>query len=100
MRTDAQRSGDAAETLVAKRLVSAGWTILGRNSHVVHYELDLVAVDQGPPRVLVAIEVRWRAGRAFGLPEETVDHRKRARIRSATYALLERGELPDGSALP
>ena len=100
MRTDAQRSGDAAEALVAERLISAGWTILGRNVHVGHYELDLVALDPGPPPALVAAEVRWRAGRAFGLPEETVDHRKRARIRAAAYGLLDRGVLPDGSPLP
>lgn len=100
MRTDAQRSGDAAEDLVADRLTAAGWTILGRNLHIGRYELDLIAVDPGPPGMLVAIEVRWRAGREFGLPEETVDHRKRTRVRAAAYGLLERGALPDGSALP
>jgi putative endonuclease len=100
VRTDAQRSGDSAEELVANRLTEAGWTILARNVHVGRYELDLVAVDPGPPRTLVAVEVRWRAGRAFGLPEETVDHRKRARVRAAAYGLLERGALPNGSRLP
>jgi putative endonuclease len=100
VRTDAQRSGDAAEALVAERLRTAGWTILAQNVHVGRYELDIVAVDPGPPRALVAVEVRWRAGRDFGLPEETVDHRKRARVRAAAYGLLERRALPDGSPLP
>ena len=100
MRTDAQRAGDAAETLVAERLTEAGWTILARNVHVGRHEIDLVTIDPGPPRELVAIEVRWRAGREFGLPEETVDHRKRSRVRAAAYGLLDRGSLPDGSALP
>jgi putative endonuclease len=100
MRTDAQQSGDAAEQLVADRLAADGWVILGRNVHVGRYELDLIAVDPGPPRMLVAVEVRWRAGRAFGLPEETVDARKRIRVRAAAYGLLERGSLPDGSPLP
>lgn len=100
MRTDAQHSGDAAEQLVADRLAAGGWTILGRNVHVGRYELDLIAVDPGPPRMLVAVEVRWRAGRAFGLPEETVDARKRLRVRAAAYGLLERGALPGGSLLP
>ena len=100
MRTDAQRSGDAAEDGVAARLQAAGWTILGRNVHVGRYELDLIAVDPGPPRSLVAVEVRMRSGRAFGLPEETVDARKRIRVRAAAYGLLERGTLPDGSVLP
>lgn len=100
MRTDAQRSGDAAEAAVADRLVAAGWSILGRNIHVGRYELDLVAVDPGPPRMLVAVEVRMRSSRGFGLPEETVDGRKRMRVRAAAYGLLELGALPDGSALP
>jgi putative endonuclease len=100
VRTDAQRSGDAAENLVADRLTAAGWTILARNVHVGRFELDLLAVDPGPPASLVAVEVRWRAGRDFGLPEETVDHRKRKRVRSAAYGLLQRGALPDGSVLP
>jgi Holliday junction resolvase-like predicted endonuclease len=100
MRTRAQHSGDAAEQLVANHLTAAGWSILGRNIHVGRFELDLIAVDPGPPRALVAIEVRWRADRGFGLPEETVDGRKRARVRAGAYGLLERGTLPDGSPLP
>ena len=79
---------------MAARLVAAGWTILGRDVHVGRNELDLVAVDPGPPRTLVIVEVRWRSRRDYGLAEETVDHRKRARIHQAAYALLERGELP------
>jgi putative endonuclease len=99
-RTPAQRAGDTAEALVAARLVSAGWTILARNVRVGRHEIDLVAVDPGPPPALVIVEVRWRARRDFGLPEETVDHRKRRRVREAAYGLLDRGELADGAPLP
>ena len=99
-RTAAQRLGDAAEERVAEHLKAAGWTVLGRNVRMGRYELDLVALDPGPPSALVVVEVRWRAGRLFGLPEETVDHRKRTRVRAGTYGLLERGALPDGSPLP
>lgn len=100
MRTNAQQSGDAAEQLVADHLSARGWSILGRNVHVGRHELDLIAVDPGPPPALVAVEVRWRASRGFGLPEETVDARKRSRVRAAAYGLLDRGALPDGSLLP
>ena len=99
-RTVAQQAGDAAETLVAVRLADAGWTVLARNVHVGRHELDLVAIDPGPPATLVIVEVRWRAGREFGLAEETVDHRKRTRVRSAGFGLLDRGSLPDGTAVP
>jgi putative endonuclease len=93
-RTAAQLAGDAAETLVARTLIDAGWTLLARNVHVGRRELDLVATDPGPPPALVIVEVRWRRRRDFGLPEETVDYRKRARIRQAAYGLLERDDLP------
>jgi putative endonuclease len=99
-RTSAQRAGDAAEQLVGSHLASIGWTILARNVHVGRHELDLVAVDPGPPAALVVIEVRWRVRRDFGLPEETVDHRKRTRVRAAAYGLLDRGVFADGEPLP
>jgi putative endonuclease len=100
IRTTAQLAGDAAESLVLTRLVEAGWTVLARNVHVGRHELDLVAVDPGPPAALVIVEVRWRRSRGFGLAEETVDHRKRTRVRQAAYGLLDLGTLPDGSTLP
>lgn len=93
-RTPAQRAGDAAESLVAARLVGAGWTILARNVHVGRRELDLVAVDPGPPQELVILEVRWRSRRDFGSAEESVDQRKRMRVRQAGYGLVERGGYP------
>lgn len=79
---------------MAARLQAEGWTVLGRNVHVGRAELDVVAVDPGPPRSLVIVEVRWRRRRDFGLAEETVDVRKRLRIHRAAYALLERGGFP------
>lgn len=99
-RTPAQHAGDAAEAFVAARLVAAGWKILARNVQVGRGELDLVAVDPGPPAELVIVEVRWRARRDFGLPEESVDWRKRRSLRQAGFGLLDRDELPDGAAVP
>jgi len=99
-RTAQQRAGDAAEELVADRLRKAGWLILARNIRVGHAELDLVAIDRGPPAELVVVEVRWRRTRAFGLAEETFDHRKRSHVRAAVGRLLLLARLPDGSALP
>ena len=93
-RTAAQHAGDAAEALVAARLTDAGWTILARNVHVGRREIDLVATDPGPPRALVIVEVRWRSRRDYGLGEETVDHRKRRRLREAAFTMVERDEWP------
>jgi putative endonuclease len=88
-RTPAQQLGDSAETLVADRLTAAGWTILARNVRLGRDELDLIATDPGPPSTTVVVEVRWRARRDFGFPEETVDARKRSRLRRAAWRWRE-----------
>jgi putative endonuclease len=88
-RTPAQQLGDSAESLVAARLTAAGWTILARNVRLGRDELDLIATDPGPPSMTVVVEVRWRARRDFGLAEETVDARKRSRLRRAAWRWLE-----------
>jgi putative endonuclease len=99
-RSAAARVGAAAELLAAGRLERAGWAILGRNVRVGRGELDLVAIDPGPPRTLVVVEVRWRGRRDFGLAEESLDRRKRAALRRTVGALLAAGMLPDGRPLP
>jgi putative endonuclease len=97
-RTAAQQAGDAAEDLVAATLGDSGWEVLGRRVRVGRAEVDVLAVDPGPPRTLVAVEVRWRSDRSFGLPEETVDSRKLARLWRALVRLRESGMTPDGPA--
>jgi putative endonuclease len=99
-RTAFQRLGDAGEEAVAGHLVALGWQILARKLHVGRGEIDLLAIDPGPPRQLVLVEVRWRARRDFGLPEETVTWRKQRGLRRAFGRLVEAGRLPDGRPLP
>jgi putative endonuclease len=99
MRTVLQDRGDAAESLVADRLAAAGWQILARNVRIGRGELDIVAIDPGPPPHLVIVEVRWRRSREFGLAEESLDHRKRAHLRAAIGRLLGDG-LPSNGTLP
>ena len=74
--------------------------MLGRNVRVGRDELDIVAIDPGPPPSLTVVEVRWRARRDFGLAEETFDHRKRRRVWRAIATLRELEHLPDGTVLP
>lgn len=100
MRTDAQRAGDEAEATVERYLTAAGWRVLARHVRVGRDEIDIVAVDPSPPPAAVIVEVRWRARRDFGLPEDTVDGRKRARLHRAGFALRAAGRLPDASDLP
>lgn len=94
MRTVAQALGFDAEALVTQRLADAGWTIIGRNVRVGRAEIDILAIDVAGA-ALVAVEVRWRRRRDFGLPEETVSRAKLARLRAATLTLRH----GDGSGL-
>jgi putative endonuclease len=98
--TAAQRTGDDGEALVAARLLEAGWAILARNLRLGRDEIDLLGVDPGPPRALVAVEVRRRGRRDFGLAEETLDRRKRLAMRRAVGHLAGLHALPDGTELP
>ncbi|MHB8893273.1 MAG: YraN family protein [Candidatus Limnocylindrales bacterium] len=98
--TAAQRIGDAGEDLAAARLEAAGWTILAGNVRLGRDELDLIAIDPGPPAALVVVEVRRRGRRDFGLAEESLDYRKRAALRRAVGELRAAGVLPDGHRLP
>jgi putative endonuclease len=101
-RTAAQLTGDEAEALVAERLEAQGWTILARNLRVGRHEVDLIAIDPGPPAPgrLVIVEVRARSTRRFGLAEETVDFRKRRHLRDAAWTIVAAGTLRDGRPLP
>ncbi|HXG26152.1 MAG TPA: YraN family protein [Candidatus Binatia bacterium] len=100
MRTPAQRTGDDAEAEVARHLDGLGWRVLGRRVRVGRAELDIVALDPGPPAALVIVEVRWRSRRDFGLPEETVGHRKRSLLHRAGFAVRDAGALPDRTPVP
>jgi len=99
-RTSRQRLGDAAEERVASLLRGRGWQVLGRNVHAGRGELDIVAVDPGPPARLVVVEVRWRGTRGYGGAEGSFDGRKRLHLRAGIARLLEAGRLPDGAPLP
>ena len=99
-RTRRRRSGDAAERFAARLLLAQGWTIVAANVRVGHDEIDLVATDPGPPRMLVFVEVRSNVTDRYGAPEESVVGRKLRRTYRAAWALLRAGILPDASPLP
>lgn len=86
--------------MVEAALRADGWTILARRARAGRAELDLVAVDPGPPRTLVIVEVRWRRRRDYGLAEETVLAGKLAVLRRGVGRLLQAGALADGTPLP
>ncbi|HET7713528.1 MAG TPA: YraN family protein [Patescibacteria group bacterium] len=72
--------GNKAEDRAAEFLRRQGYQILDRNFRSKFGEIDLVALDG---ETLVFVEVKARASRRFGLPEEAVNPRK---IRHITLA--------------
>jgi putative endonuclease len=94
MTTSRQLLGRWGEDLAADYLARRGYAILERNARTPFGEIDLVArqvehCPGGPVEVIVFVEVKTRASRSFGLPEESVTARKRAHLLSAAQSYLQ-----------
>lgn len=60
---------------------------MATNVRIGRDEVDVVAVDPGPPAELVAVEVRSASSLAFGAPEERVDRAKVDRLYRSLAAM-------------
>jgi putative endonuclease len=69
--------GEEAEHLARDFLREHGYEIIAERYRWRGGEIDLIARDGD---VLVFIEVRSRSQEIFGLPEETINHRKQHKI--------------------
>jgi putative endonuclease len=72
--------GTRAEDVAAAYLERAGYEILGRNVRVGRAEIDLL-VREGV--VIVIVEVRTRGLRSYQRALDSIDTKKRARLRAA-----------------
>jgi putative endonuclease len=72
--------GVQGERLVAAHLERQGFAIVAQNVRAARSELDLIALRD---RLLVICEVRSRSSRDQIDPIETIDRKKRARVRKA-----------------
>jgi putative endonuclease len=87
VKTARQQAGRRAEDEVAAHLTLSGWRLLGRNVVVGRDEIDILAIDPGPPAELVFVEVRSATSDRFGTPEERVDRDKVVHLYRASRAL-------------
>lgn len=87
MKTARQQAGRLAEDEAVAYLALSGWRLLGRNVVVGRDEIDILAIDPGPPAELVFVEVRSATSESFGTPEERVDRDKVAHLYRASLAL-------------
>lgn len=87
-RTERQRRGALAEEAAVIYVLTLGWSVIGRNVKVgLRDEIDIVAIDPGPPTQLVCVEVRSATSAAFGTPEERVDRTKVGNLYRAMRAM-------------
>ena len=92
------RLGRRAEDLVAARLESAGWHVIGRNVRLPSGELDIVALDGS---TLVFVEVKaGHTGTSRGpeLPAHAVGRRKQLKLRRLAREWIAERRGPSGVA--
>jgi putative endonuclease len=76
--------GRRAEDAAAAFVLRAGMSIVGRNVRVSRLEIDLLAIDGA---AVVVIEVRTRGEGSWVGPFDSIDWRKRRRLRAAGESL-------------
>ncbi len=79
--------GQLGEEIAEKFLVDQHYKILERNWRWGHAEVDLIALHQD---ILVFIEVKCRANRQFGFPEQAVGRKKEALLYEAAVEYMYR----------
>jgi putative endonuclease len=90
--TTRQSLGRWGESLAAEYMLAQGYTVIGRNVRTPYGEIDLVAEWADPP-TLVFVEVKTRRSLQYGMPEDAINARKQAHLRSAVdYYLQQRSE--------
>lgn len=80
------KKGEKYEEQAALYLEEAGFEILDRNWACPLGELDIVARKEG---TVAFVEVRARSSASYGLPAETVNRAKRAKIIKAAMAYIK-----------
>ena len=83
--TRKQTIGRWGEDTAGEYLEGLGYTILARNVHTPHGEIDIIATKN---QVLVFVEVKTRTSHSFAFPEEAVTPRKQAHMLSAAELYL------------
>jgi len=76
------QTGKKGEDLAEAYLKEKGYTIVERNWHSSHKELDIIAEHEG---WLVIVEVKTRSGDIWTLPEDAVNKKKMRRTINAAH---------------
>jgi len=85
--TERKNTGDKGEEIAANYLEKKGYTILFRNWHYLHKELDLVVQFKNE---LIIVEVKTRIAGSLISPLEAVNLKKQRFIITAANAFIEK----------
>ena len=96
MKNDKKDIGALGESIAAKFLKKNKFKIIGRNLHLSHNELDIVAIDK-KQRIISFVEVKTRSVdddlySKYGPPASAVDQRKKERIIKAARNFLSKNK--------
>lgn len=78
--------GKWGEDTATVYLQDKGYTIVERDWHSAHRDIDIIATDGD---MLVFVEVKTRSNDFFGTPEQAVDYRKQQNLRHAINHFLK-----------
>ncbi|PKM82801.1 MAG: YraN family protein [Firmicutes bacterium HGW-Firmicutes-14] len=84
--------GSLGEELAAELIMTKGMEIIERNFRCKMGEIDLIARDKDE---MVFIEVKTRTSYTYGYPQESIDRRKVAKLRSVAAYYLSVNRLAD-----
>ena len=87
--------GQKGENLAVAYLQNLGYKVLERNYRCKLGEVDIIALDND---TLVFIEVRTRSSLDFGLPQESINRRKRHQISKVALEYMTRKKLKNTPA--
>lgn len=83
-------TGNRGESIAAAHLEAQGYTVIGRNVHLGHEEIDLIARRDG---TVAFVEVKARTdtdAARFGRPARAVTYQKQRHLIAAAEAYLRR----------
>jgi putative endonuclease len=86
MKNSKRNLGKWGEDRAVDYLSSKGYSIITRNYHTRHGELDIIASKDG---ILVFVEVKTRSSHNFSFPEESVTRRKQAYLLDSAANFME-----------
>ena len=87
-----QHTGNKGEDYATDLLMDKGFTIIERNYHFGHGEIDIIAMDND---TLVFVEVKTRNNLEFGAPIQGVTKNKQRQIRKIAEGYLMERKISD-----